>query len=143
MNRIFFYGADKVADIKNKKIVKQLIVHLFKKENTGLERLNYIFCSDEYLLKINKQYLNHDTLTDIITFPLSEKRSPVYGEVYLSVERIKENAKTFNTEYQNEILRVIIHGALHLCGYQDKTKQEKMQMREKENHYLNEHKSFT
>ena len=136
MNNIFLYGADKAADIKHKKAVKQLISDLFAAEETQLDRLSYIFCSDEYLLKINRQFLNHSTLTDVITFPFSGKGKPVYGEVYLSVERIKENAKTFQVEYQNELLRVMIHGALHLCGYNDKTKASKLQMTEKENHYL-------
>ena len=136
MNNIYLYGADKAADLKQKKAVKQLIQDLFSRENTRLERLNYIFCSDEYLLKMNKQFLNHSTLTDVITFPFSEDGKPVHGEVYLSVERIKENAKTFGVEYQNELLRVMIHGALHLCGYTDKTKALKLVMTEKENHYL-------
>lgn len=137
MNNIYLYGADKAADVKQKKAVKQLISNLFSQENTELERVNYIFCSDEYLLKINKQFLDHSTLTDVITFPFSAKGKPVYGEVYLSVERIKDNAKTFKVEYQNELLRVMIHGALHLCGYTDKTKASKLEMTEKENHYLN------
>lgn len=138
MNNINLYGADKAADIKHKKAVKQLIQAVFSEENTELDRLNYIFCSDEYLFKINKQFLNHSTLTDVITFPFSEKGKPVYGEVYLSVERIKENAKTFQVEYQNELLRVMIHGALHLCGYTDNTKSSKLEMTEKENYYLNQ-----
>lgn len=136
MNNIYLYGADKAADVKHKKAVKQLIRDLFSQENIELERLNYIFCSDEYLLKINKQFLSHSTLTDVITFPFSEKGRPVHGEVYLSVERIKENAKTFGVEYQNELLRVMIHGALHLCGYADKTRASKLEMTEKENYYL-------
>lgn len=140
MNKIYIYGADKVADLKNRKAVKKLIVLLFENENTALERVNYIFCSDEYLLNINKQFLNHNTLTDVITFLVSTKGKPVYGEIYLSVERIKENAKTYNVEYQNELLRVMIHGALHLCGYTDKTKTAKAQMNEKENYYLKQFK---
>ena len=114
------------------------MLNLFEQENIALERLNYIFCSDEYLLQMNKEFLNHYTLTDIITFPLSDAGRPVYGEVYLSVERVKENAKAFQVEYQNELLRVMIHGALHLCGHTDKTKADKNQMRARENYYLNQ-----
>ena len=84
MNNIYLYGADKAADLKQKKAVKQLIQDLFSRENTRLERLNYIFCSDEYLLKMNKQFLNHSTLTDVITFPFSENGKPVHVEVWLN-----------------------------------------------------------
>ena len=137
MNKIYIYGADKLAVVENRKAIKELLLSLFNEENTDLDKLTYIFCSDEYLLEINKNYLDHDTLTDVITFPLSEEGKPVYGEVYLSTDRVKENAKTFKVEYQNELLRVMIHGALHLCGYTDKTKASKLQMCEREDHYLN------
>lgn len=136
MNKIYLHSADKIANIKHKTFVKALIVELFKEEGTALEQLSYIFCSDTYLLQINQQFLNHNTLTDVITFSFSGKGEPVYGEVYLSVDRIKENAKTFEVEYQNELLRVMIHGALHLCGFTDKTKLQKAQMREREDYYL-------
>lgn len=136
MNKIYLHSADKAANIKHKALVKTLIVGLFKEEGAALEQLSYIFCSDAYLLQINQQFLNHDTLTDVITFPLSEVGDPVYGEVYLSTDRIEENAKTFHVEYQNELLRVMIHGALHLCGYTDKSKAQQSQMREKEDYYL-------
>ena len=137
MNKIYIYGVDKLAVLDNKNLVKQTILLLFKEEDIELQRLNYIFCSDDYLLGINKQYLNHETLTDVITFPISGKGEPVYGEVYLSVDRIKENAKSFNVLYQHELLRVMLHGALHLCGYTDKTKASKTQMRTMEDRYLN------
>jgi len=139
MNKIYLYGADKSANVESKKAVKDLIVSLFRQENTELDKIVFVFCSDEYLLEMNKQYLDHDTLTDIITFPLSEEGKPVYGEVYISVDRIKENAKIFKASYQNELLRVMIHGALHLCGYTDKTKKSKLQMSERENFYLNQY----
>ena len=138
MNKVYLYSADKPADVENKKAIKDLIISLFHQENTELEKIAFIFCSDEYLLKINKQHLNHNTLTDVITFPISEEDKPVYGEVYLSVDRIKDNAKVFNVEYQNELLRVMVHGALHLCGYTDKTKNAKAQMHERENFYLHQ-----
>ena len=138
MRRIFFFNADETVKIKNKQMIKNLICWLFKKEKIKLEKINYVFCSDEYLLKINQQYLRHETLTDIITFPLSETGKPVAAEIYISLPRIRENAKIFGTKYENELLRVMIHGALHLCGYKDKKKSEQLQMRAKENYYLSQ-----
>jgi rRNA maturation RNase YbeY len=137
MGKIILYSADVKIDLKDRTSVKQLIIDLFKKEQVNLNRLNYIFCSDKYLLKINQQYLGHDTLTDIITFPLSQIGEPIIAEIYVSIERIKENAKTYKVSYQNELLRVMIHGALHLSGYKDKLKPEQLQMRSKEDYYLN------
>jgi len=138
MNKIFFFNADSTVNIKSKRVIKDLIRNLFKREQVQFERINYIFCSDEYLLQINQQYLNHNTLTDIITFPLSEREAPVIGEIYISIDRIKENAKTYKVQYQSELLRVMIHGVLHLCGYKDKTKSDQQEMRDKENYYLNQ-----
>jgi probable rRNA maturation factor len=138
MNKVFIYSADKPVNLRNRQKVKQLIIFLFQNENVDLDRINYIFCSDEYLLPINKKYLNHSTLTDVITFSLSAIKEPVHGEVYLSVNRIAENAKSFRVTYQNELLRVMIHGALHLCGYTDKTNASTNEMRDKEDYYLKE-----
>jgi probable rRNA maturation factor len=140
MGKIFFFRADRADDIKDKGAFKEVLAFLFENENVRLQRLNYIFCSDEYLLNINQQYLKHSTLTDVITFPFSEKEEPVSAEIYISVERIKENAKTYEIQYQNELLRVMIHGALHLCGYDDKKKSLQLQMRAKEDYYLNQFK---
>ena len=137
MNNIFFYKADKAVNLKNKSSVRSLINSLFAQERFALNRIDYIFCSDKYLLKINRKYLNHNTLTDVITFPLSCKDDPILGEIYVSIERIKENAKTYNVLYQNELLKVLIHGALHLCWYNDNTDYKKNQMRSKEDFYLN------
>ncbi len=142
MNKVFIYSADKSVNLKNRQAVKQLIVSLFQNENCDLDRINYIFCSDEYLLRINKEFLNHSTLTDVITFSLSTTKKPVHGEVYLSIERIMENAKSFKVTYQNELLRVMIHGALHLCGYTDKSKASRSHMKKREDYYLKEN-SFT
>ena len=138
MGKIFFFRADKANGIKDKNAFKEVLTFLFENEKVGLKRLNYIFCSDEYLLKINQQYLMHNTLTDVITFPFSEKGKPVTAEIYVSVDRIKENAKTYGIQYQNELLRVMIHGALHLCGYDDKRKPLKLKMQAKEDYYLNQ-----
>jgi len=138
MRKIFFFNADRTGNFKNKTIIKDLIESLFKEEKVSLDRINYIFCSDEYLFAINRTYLKHNTLTDIITFPLSDQNNPVFAEIYISVERIKENAKAYNVSYQNEFLRVMIHGALHLCGYKDKSQSDRQKMRAKEHYYLNQ-----
>ncbi|WP_205508032.1 rRNA maturation RNase YbeY [Longitalea arenae] len=117
-------------------LVKEVIRDLFRKEKTKLEQLRYIFCSDEYLLEINKQHLQHNYFTDIITFDLSEKPNAVIGEIYISVDRVKDNAQTYKVPVKQELLRVIFHGALHLCGYKDKTKKEEELMRKAEDKYL-------
>lgn len=92
-------------------------------------KLTYIFCTDEALLAMNQQFLDHDTLTDIITFDLSENEQELTGEIYISIERVAENAGKFNTTYDRELHRVIFHGALHLCGFKDKTKKDAERMR--------------
>ena len=98
--------------------------------------ISYLFCDDDYLLEINKQYLDHDTLTDIITFPYHALTDPIESDIYISIDRIQENAATFNIPFLTELKRVMIHGVLHLCGYGDKTEQEKRLMRTKEDFYL-------
>ena len=108
---------------------------IFRREKKKLRSLQYVFCSDEYLLQINKGFLKHDYYTDIITFDLSSS-SEVEGEVYISLDRVKENALSFSQSYYKELLRVIIHGALHLCGYKDKTKSQVAEMRKTEDLYL-------
>ncbi len=135
---IKFSSADRSFAFKNKKNLKLSISNLFQVEGKKLKTLDYIFCSDDYLLKINKQFLNHDDLTDIITFDLSETQETI-GEIYVSLDRVKDNAKILGVRYQDEIIRVIFHGALHLCGYGDKTKSEITIMREKEDGYLRLH----
>jgi rRNA maturation RNase YbeY len=105
-------------------------------ENRKLDNLNYIFCSDEYLLEINKEYLNHKTYTDIITFDTSERADTINGDIFISIERVKENSIFLGTPLQEEINRVMIHGILHLVGYKDKSDQEKRAMRKREDAYL-------
>ncbi len=94
-----------------------------------------IFCSDEYILEINKKHLNHDYYTDIITFDYCVENI-ISGDLYISIDRVKENAKTFNDSFLNELTRVVIHGVLHLCGYSDKTEVDQKNMRNLENKYL-------
>ena len=122
--------------LRERRKLQDYIRELFKKEKKRLGSLDYIFCSDDYLLKINQDFLKHDFLTDIITFDLSESQEAVSGELYISVERVKENAKTLNIPFLTELRRVMFHGALHLCGYKDKSKEQNKKMRLKENHFL-------
>jgi rRNA maturation RNase YbeY len=122
--------------LRRRKKLKDFIASLFQEEGRRLEHLNYIFCTDEYLLQLNTTYLNHDTLTDVITFDLSENKGTIIGESYISIERVMENALLIHTSFTNELHRVIFHSVLHLCGYKDKTTQQKQEMRSKEDEYL-------
>jgi probable rRNA maturation factor len=122
--------------------LKKFLISIIKKEGKKLAELQYIFCSDDYLLAINRQYLGHDYYTDIITFELSEKGQPINAEIYISVDRVRDNARQFNSTLKDELQRVIIHGILHLCGYKDKTARDQAQMRKKEAQYLNAYKTF-
>jgi probable rRNA maturation factor len=132
----FHYADISSIPAKNKKEIKRFIVSLFQAEGKRLSTLDYVFCSDEYLLDINREHLQHDYYTDIITFELSDTPSIISGEIYISVPRVKENAVTHNSSFGLELLRVIFHGALHLCGYRDKKKSEITIMRQKEEEYL-------
>ncbi|MCW3107839.1 MAG: metal-dependent hydrolase YbeY [Segetibacter sp.] len=131
----FNYADTNPISLKGKKEVKGFIVDVFKLEAKALKELNYIFCSDQYLLEINKSYLQHDYFTDIITFDLSDGDETV-GEIYISIDRVRENSISHSTKYTEEMLRVILHGALHLIGYKDKKKSEITIMRDKEEYYL-------
>lgn len=126
----------KPASLTRRTLVKEVLRDLFKKERTELEQLQYVFCSDEYLLQINQQYLHHNYYTDIITFDLSENGGPVSGEIYISIDRVKDNARKFQSPFKHELLRVIFHGALHLCGYKDKMEKDQVAMRKAEDKYL-------
>lgn len=133
---IRFNYADRKLNGINKATLKNMVLSIFKEEKVTLEIIDYIFCSDEYLLGINQQALNHDYYTDIITFPLSDKGLPVIAEIYVSIDRIKDNAMLLEQSFNNELARVIAHGALHLCGYKDKTKKDIETMRKKEGFYI-------
>ncbi len=124
------------ARLRERTRLKQFLGDIFKKEKIPLGHLNYIFCSDEKLLSINREFLKHDYYTDIITFGLSAPGSSVEADIYISVERVKDNAAKHGEPMYRELHRVIFHGALHLCGYKDKTREEKALMREKEDFYL-------
>jgi len=117
--------------------VAQWISNVIEAEGYDEGDISYIFCDDEYLLKINKQFLDHDTLTDIISFDNSLGKQ-IHGEIYISEERVRENALEFNQTFEDELHRVIIHGVLHYCGFKDKTDTEKQAMRAQEDHCLNQ-----
>ncbi len=135
MYLVSFANADIKALFKHKALLRSFVAEIFRLEKKPLYSLQYVFCSDNYLLQINKQFLQHDDYTDIITFDLSESKSTL-GEIYISIDRVRDNAMTIGTGFQQEIQRVIFHGALHLCGYKDKKKSEIESMRYKEDHYL-------
>jgi rRNA maturation RNase YbeY len=142
MPSINFFEEDVKFKLKEKNKVKAWIKSTIEAEGYKLQELNYIFCSDRYLLQINQQYLDHDTYTDIITFDNSDIEDVIVGDIFISIERIRENAVKFNSGEENELHRVIIHGALHLLGYPDKTPESKKIMTGKEDHYLSR-RNFT
>jgi probable rRNA maturation factor len=133
---IEFHFEINALNLKDRQKLKAFLLSIFKKERTLVNSVNYIFCSDRQLLKINRDFLRHNYYTDILTFELAEKGEPVKGEVYISVDRVRDNARMLSQFYYQEFHRVIFHGALHLCGYRDKSKKEKIAMRAKEDLYL-------
>jgi rRNA maturation RNase YbeY len=120
---------------KNTQKFKKLLKNLAEKENRKLSDINYIFCSDNYLLEMNKQYLNHDYFTDVITFDYSENNK-ISGDIFISIDTVNDNAANYHSDTETELRRVMIHGALHLSGYNDKSEEEQKLMTEKENFYL-------
>lgn len=141
MQQVFFHYILPFR-LKETKKLKSFIAQIFQTEKKALSRLDYIFCNDEYLLGINQNFLNHNHYTDIITFELADKKKPTTGEVYISIERVKENTANYGSTFKEELLRVIFHGALHLCGYKDKHKNDTKLMREKEQFYISKYLSF-
>jgi rRNA maturation RNase YbeY len=133
MSTIHFFNQDIAYQLSNESTTKSWIKKVIVNEGFLLTSLNYIFCSDRFLHSINLKYLQHDTLTDIITFDLNESNDNlIEGEIYISIDRVKENAEKYSHNFNNELLRIIIHGALHLMGYNDNTSQQKEEMRKKE-----------
>ena len=129
---IQFLGKSKFLNAKKRKDLRQLLNETAHNEGYEIQNITYIFMSDDALLEINQQHLQHDDYTDIITFDLSDIEASVDGEIYVSIDRIKENATNFNCTIEQEIVRVLSHGLLHLLGYKDKSEQETLQMRKKE-----------
>lgn len=133
---INFYSEKIVFVLKNKSRIRKLLKIIAEEEAKNISDVNYIFCSDAYLYKLNKKWLGHNTYTDVISFPLSDNPEIIAGEIYISINRIRDNAKKFNSSFDDELLRVIVHGMLHLCAYEDITKQQKSRMTALENKYL-------
>ncbi|MCG2610403.1 rRNA maturation RNase YbeY [Flavobacterium sp. SM15] len=125
----FNYETDFQLD--NEQAFENWISRVIESENKELGEISYIFCDDEYLHKINVEYLNHDDLTDIISFDYSEGKI-LQGDIFISIERVRDNASDFNVSFEEELKRVIIHGVLHYCGYKDKSEQDEQLMRTKE-----------
>ena len=133
---ILFFSEGISFLLKNKKKLREWIIFSVQLEKKEPGDINYIFCNDEYLHDLNIKYLNHDTYTDIITFNYSENTCEVSGDIYISIERVKENAQKFEATFPEELYRVMIHGVLHLLGYKDKTRIDAQIMRDKEDYYL-------
>jgi rRNA maturation RNase YbeY len=133
---IYFHSESINFKVKNPIKIKRWLKTVIKEEDFELSELNYVFCDDAYLHKINLEYLNHDTLTDIITFDNSEEEKSIESDIFISIERITDNAEDFKTTFEHEFRRVIVHGILHLCGYNDKTEQDQKFMRTKEEYYI-------
>ncbi|MEA5457754.1 rRNA maturation RNase YbeY [Arcicella sp. LKC2W] len=133
---IIFFNEDINFKFQGKNLFKAWLKKIADKEGFKVKNLNYIFCSDEYLHKINVEYLEHDTYTDIITFDNSEDDDVIEGDIFVSIERVKENSQTLNTVFEDELKRVIVHGLLHLCGYDDHTPEDKAEMRRLESEYI-------
>jgi len=136
MSQIQFFSEDTSFKPNLKGSISLWIQQSITNEKFELVSLNFIFCSDNYLLNINQEYLNHDYYTDIITFDNSLEPNHVEGDIFISIDRVKENADQNSVPFPEELKRVLIHGVLHLCGYNDKTIEEKALMTEKENAYL-------
>ncbi len=129
------YNYETEFSIQNESTITSWIKALITSEGYKLEEINYVFCDDEYLHNLNVEFLNHDTLTDIISFDYTVGKL-IQGDIFISIERVKENALDFSVPFEEELQRVMAHGVLHYCGYKDKTDDDEKQMRAKENHYL-------
>lgn len=131
---IHFFSEEIPFTLKEKLSRKRWLKKIATNEGFKIKELNYIFCSDEYLYQMNKNYLRHETYTDIITFDNSEKKGDIEGDIFISIDRVRENAKTHTQELETEMNRVLAHGLLHLMGYKDKTQEEAalMQLKEEE-----------
>jgi len=136
MAAVNFFSQDIPFKLPHPRKTSSWIQRAIKEEKGHLKNLNYIFCSDEDLRKINIQYLKHKTYTDIITFDVSDDQAYLEGEIFISIDRVKENASKLNVSFIEELHRVLIHGVLHLLGYSDKTISKKKEMRKKEDAYL-------
>lgn len=136
ISTIHFFNEDIAYILKQKRIMRLWIDRVIQKAGLETGDLNFVLCNDEFLVKMNRKYLKHNTLTDIITFALSDDTKVVSGDIYISLQRVRENAKIFNLALDEELHRVMIHGILHLVGFKDTTKEEKEEMRRRESEAL-------
>jgi probable rRNA maturation factor len=132
--KIIYHTEDFDFQLLRKTPLSNWIKKTVEIEGKALGAVTYVFCSDDYLHKMNVEHLDHDTLTDIITFPYND--NPIEGDIFISIDRVRDNATDFNTTFENELHRVMIHGILHLCGYKDKTEEDEKLMRQKEDECL-------
>ncbi|MFL2570930.1 MAG: rRNA maturation RNase YbeY [Parvicellaceae bacterium] len=138
---IYFHKEDASIALKKIKVIKRWLEDVVSFYNKEMGVINVVFCSDDFLLKINKEYLNHNYLTDIITFNFCEKNE-ISGDLFISIDRVKDFSKTNKLTFVNELHRVIVHGVLHLCGFNDKSTKEKQKMRKLENFFLEKLKTL-
>ena len=136
---IHFHYLTRNFSLRERGRLKGFILKLVKSEKRQIRSVNVIFCLDRFLLEINKTHLKHNSYTDIVTFPYSAKEEPIVADIYISIERVRENAAIFGATFREELHRVIFHGFLHLCGLADKTTRQAQQMRSRENHYLHQY----
>jgi len=136
MESIHFFNEQIDFRLNNKTRLRSWLRSVIHQHNKKISSINFIFTSDNLLLEINKKYLKHNTYTDIITFDQSSKPNKIEADIYISLDRVSFNSINLKTSFEEELHRVMIHGVLHLLGYKDKTKEEKEEMRKKENHYL-------
>ncbi len=135
-DKIYFFHEENSFKIQGKKEIRQWLQKSAINEGKKIEQLNIILCDDSYLLKINIEFLKHNYFTDIITFDNSDSRDNIKGDIFISIERARENSIDFNQDLNQEVKRLMIHGLLHLIGYSDKLKEQKLEMTRKENYYL-------
>jgi probable rRNA maturation factor len=133
---IEFYNEDVEFSLSNPEQVSDWIASIIEQHDYELAGLTYIFCSDEYLHQINVEYLDHDTLTDIITFDNADEEGTVEGDIFVSIDRVRDNAQTLGIPFEDELHRVLIHGVLHLLGFKDKTDEQEALMRKQEDSCL-------
>ena len=132
--QILFYSEDTAFALDNSEKIVETLVEFIDKEANQCGSINYIFCSDEYLLKLNQDYLNHDYYTDILSFQMDD--DPIQGDIFISIDRVNENAQNMNVPFEDELFRVLSHGILHFLGYKDKTEEEIRIMRGKEDELI-------
>ncbi len=133
-DKVIYNVEDIDFQLVNQNLLSEWIEKTIHTEGATLGAVSYIFCSDDYLHQMNVEYLNHDTLTDVITFPYND--NPIEGDIFISIDRVKDNAQDLNIPFNDELHRVMIHGVLHLCGYTDESDEQEAEMRRKEDEYL-------